>query len=154
MESLLGGDPTRARGWPAQDDGGPRRPLLDGRQPEHRHRHRRHDGTVVVAVDGEVDLCAAALFERSLAIARDTDAPAIVLDLDRVSFMDSAGLHVLLQFSTAERTRDRLSLTQGSRQVQRLLEITGVRRYLSFVRSPVPERNGRVAPAAVRLNRD
>jgi anti-sigma B factor antagonist len=112
------------------------------------------DGTVVVAVDGEVDLCAAPLFERSLAIARDTDAPAIVLDLDRVSFMDSAGLHVLLQFSTAEHTRDRLSLTQGSRQVQRLLEITGVRRYLSFVRSPVLGRNGRVAPAAVRLNRD
>ncbi len=101
-----------------------------------------HDGMVVVAVEGEVDLCAADVFARSLAIAEEMNPPAIVLDLDRVSFMDSAGLHVLLQFSTAERTRDRVSVTQGSPQVQRLLEVTGVRGYLSFVRSP----------AAVRLS--
>jgi anti-sigma B factor antagonist len=100
------------------------------------------DGMVLVAVEGEVDLCTADVFARSLAIAEEMDTPAIVLDLDRVSFMDSAGLHVLLQFSAAERTRDRVSVTQGSPQVQRLLEVTGVRRYLSFVRSP----------AAVRLN--
>ncbi len=99
-----------------------------------------HDGMVVVAVEGEVDLCAAALLARSLAIAQETDAPAIVLDLDRVSFMDSAGVHVLLQFSAAERTRDRLGVTQGAPQVQRLLEVTGVRRYLSFVPSPEPAR--------------
>ena len=98
----------------------------------------RHDGTVVVAVEGEVDLWAAALFAKSLAMAQETDAPAIVIDLDRVSFMDSAGLHMLLKFSTAECNRDRLSVTQGSAQVRRLIELTGARRYLSFVRSPVP----------------
>ena len=73
-----------------------------------------HDGTVVIAVVGEVDLWAAAEFASSLASAEESDAPAIVLDLDRVSFMDSAGLHVLLQFSTADRNRDRVSLTRGS----------------------------------------
>ena len=96
----------------------------------------RHDGMVVVAVEGDVDLFAAEAFARSLAIAEEMEAPTIVLDLDRVSFMDSAGLHVLLQFSTAERNRQRVSVTQGSPQVQRLLDVTGVRRYLSFVRSP------------------
>lgn len=106
------------------------------------------NGVVVVAVAGEVDLCAAALFARSLAVADKTDAPAIVVDLDRVSFMDSAGLHVLLQFSAAERTRERLSVTEGSPQVRRLLEVTGARRYLSFARSPAP------APAPVSVNGD
>lgn len=94
------------------------------------------DDVVTVAVEGEVDLCAAALFEESLAVAAATDVPAIVLDLDRVSFMDSAGVHVLLQFSISEGNRDRLSLIHVSSQVQRLLEATGVRRYLSFVPSP------------------
>jgi anti-anti-sigma regulatory factor len=42
---------------------------------------------------------------------RASRAPRIVLDLDRVSFMD----------------------TRGSPQVRRLLEITGMGRYLSFV---------------------
>jgi anti-sigma B factor antagonist len=97
-----------------------------------------HDDVVVVSVDGEVDLCSADLFARSLGAAANTNAPAIVLNLDRVSFMDSAGLHVLLKFSGAE--RDRLALTPGSPQVQRLLEVTGVRRYLSFVPAPEPAR--------------
>jgi anti-anti-sigma factor len=59
----------------------------------------------------------------------------IVLDLDRVSFMDSAGVHVLLRFAVSGRNRDRLVLSPGSPQVQRLLAVTGVRRYLSFVGS-------------------
>jgi anti-sigma B factor antagonist len=109
-----------------------------------------YDGLVIVSVEGEVDLSAAALFEESLAIAAATDAPAIVLDLDRVSFMDSAGVHVLLQFSLSDQNRDRLTLTRGSSQVQRLLEITGVRRYLSFGPSPAPERSG--GPPTERLH--
>lgn len=109
-----------------------------------------YDDLVVVSVEGEVDLCGAPLFEESLAIAAASDVPAIVLDLDRVSFMDSAGVHVLLQFSISEQNRDRLTLTRGSSQVQRLLEITGVRRYLSFGPSPAPERSG--APPTERLH--
>ena len=101
-----------------------------------------YDDLVIVSVEGEVDLCAAPLFEESLAIAAATDVPAIVLDLDRVSFMDSAGVHVLLQFSISEQNRNRLTLTRGSSQVQRLLEVTGVRRYLSFGPSPAPELGG------------
>ncbi len=97
-----------------------------------------YDDLVIVSVEGEVDLCAAPLFAESLEIAAATDVPAIVLDLDRVSFMDSAGVHVLLQFSISEQNRNRLTLTRGSSQVQRLLEVTGVRRYLSFGPSPAP----------------
>jgi anti-sigma B factor antagonist len=111
------------------------------------------DELVIVAVEGEIDLSAASLFEESLAIAGATDATAIVVDLDRVSFMDSAGVHVLLQFSVSEDNRDRLAVTRGSPQVRRLLEVTGVRRYLSFVsRSPVLTHNGDgAAMARLRL---
>lgn len=91
------------------------------------------DDAVVVMVEGEVDLFTAERFRTSLARAGASRAPAIVLDLDRVSFMDSAGMHVLLQFSISEQSRGRLSVTRGSPQVRRLLEITGVGRYLSFV---------------------
>lgn len=93
------------------------------------------DDAVVVVVEGEVDLSAAPEFEQSLVAAGASSAGSIVLDLDRVSFMDSAGVHVLLQFSLSEASGNRLVLTPGSRQVRRLLEVTGVRRYLSFVPS-------------------
>jgi anti-sigma B factor antagonist len=113
-----------------------------------------YEDVVIVSVEGEVDLSAARLFEESLAIAAATDVPAIVLDLDRVSFMDSAGVHVLLQFSISEQNRDRLTLTRGSSQVQRLLQITGVRRYLSFGPSPAPEPNGRRPTERLRITSD
>jgi anti-anti-sigma factor len=96
---------------------------------------REHDHALVVVVEGEVDLCAAEEFERVLATEPVSTARAIVLDLDRVSFMDSAGARVLVQFVMAEGNRDRLALTPGSRQVQRLFDVTGVRRHLSFVPS-------------------
>lgn len=91
------------------------------------------DGAVVVVVEGEVDLCAAPDFKESLARAGASAAQTIVVDLDRVSFMDSAGVHVLLQFSISEPCRDRVALTRSSPQVRRLLEVTGVYRYLTFV---------------------
>jgi anti-sigma B factor antagonist len=94
------------------------------------------DGMVVVALEGEFDLCAAPELEQILNRVAATDASSIVVDLDRVSFMDSAGVHVLLQFSLAPASGARLALTRGSRQVQRLFEITGVERYLPFVTEP------------------
>ena len=94
------------------------------------------DGVVVVVVEGEVDLSAVPDFIAGLGHAVASQAPAIVIDLDRVSFMDSAGVHALLRVSDAEGNRDRLAFTRGSPQVQRLLEVTGVRRHLSFVPSP------------------
>ncbi len=94
------------------------------------------DDVVVLVVEGELDLSAAPEFTGWLARVEDSPAPAIVIDLDRVSFMDSAGVHALLQFSVSERNRDRLTVTRGSPQVQRLLEVTGMTRYLSFAPSP------------------
>jgi anti-anti-sigma factor len=113
-----------------------------------------YDDMVIVAVEGEVDLCAAALFEESLAIAAATDAPSIVLDLDRVSFMDSAGVHVLLQFSISDQNRNRLTLRRASSQVQRLLEITGVRRYLTFGPSRSASHNGDQPTERLHLTSD
>ena len=94
------------------------------------------DDVVVLVVEGELDLSAAPDFTDWLARAGASPAPAIVVDLDRVTFMDSAGVHALLQFSVSERNRDRLGVTRGSPQVRRLLEVTGLARYLSFVPSP------------------
>lgn len=94
------------------------------------------DGVVVVVVQGEVDLYVAPKFEESLARAGASRAPSIVVDLDRVDFMDSAGVHVLLQFWNSCRIGTHLALTPGSPQVRRLLEVTGVRRYLPLAPSP------------------
>ena len=68
----------------------------------------------------------------------EAQAPAIVvLDLQDLQFVDSAGLRVILV--AHQRSRERgwdLAMTRGTEQVQRLFEIAGVGAHLRIVASP------------------
>jgi anti-anti-sigma factor len=94
------------------------------------------EDTLVVLVTGEVDLWTVHRLGDALAAAQASDARSIVVDLDRVSFMDSSGLHVLIQHAVADGMRSRLTVTNGSPQVRRLFEVSGVGRYLLFASPP------------------
>ena len=76
---------------------------------------------------GELDLTSAPRLQSELESSTVDAAEILVLDLDDVHFIDSAGLRVILAAHerTLERGR-RLALTPGSPQVQRLLSIAGV----------------------------
>jgi anti-anti-sigma factor len=92
------------------------------------------DGIVYVAVDGELDLATAALLEAALAEAEATAATSVVVDLGRVPFIDSAGLEVLLRArDRSDKDGQRLRLTAGTPQVQRLFEVCGVLDELPFL---------------------
>jgi anti-anti-sigma factor len=91
------------------------------------------DRCLVVVVEGELDLSTARLLDQELARAKATQAPTIVIDLARVDFIDSSGLHVLIKHACSDQGRQRVRLTRGSPQVQRLFEITGALDYLPFV---------------------
>jgi anti-anti-sigma factor len=81
---------------------------------------------VVVAVAGELDLTNAHELEERLAALIDVDDVSLVLDLNRLLFIDSAALHVL--FRLARRLgRDRFTLVfnQGA-AVARTLAIVGI----------------------------
>lgn len=91
----------------------------------------RRDGSLVLIVEGELDISTSNVLDAALAQALSTDALSIVVDLHAVSFIDSTGLHVLI--SHAEQSRPRIHLTKGSPQVQRLFKLTGTLDYLPFV---------------------
>ena len=60
----------------------------------------------------------------------------VVLDLDDVHFIDSAGLRVVLAAHERKVERgQRLALTPGSPQVQRLFSIAGVSGHLQTIAS-------------------
>jgi anti-sigma B factor antagonist len=90
---------------------------------------------IILIVEGEVDLTSSSMLEERLREAEAADAPLVIVDLDRVSFMDLSGLHVLVSHVGRVGSGDRLRLTHGSRQVRRLLEITGMQDRLPFVSS-------------------
>lgn len=90
------------------------------------------DGSLVVAVHGELDIATSPLLDEALTRARRTDAARILIDLSGVSFIDSTGLHVLINHARAEGIRGRIRLTKWSSQVQRVVELSGTMDHLPF----------------------
>jgi anti-sigma B factor antagonist len=76
---------------------------------------------------GELDIATVAMLETEFeaAYTDDDGETIIVLDLRRLEFIDSTGIHLLLR--VAERcTDDQLRVIGGPPALQRLLEITGI----------------------------
>lgn len=92
--------------------------------------------TRVIEVDGQIDLYSAPQFkERTLRVI-DAGAERVIVDLSRVSFMDSTGLGVLVG------ARKRLSAANGDLllvvadpEIDRLFEITGLDGVFQIYRS-------------------
>ena len=89
---------------------------------------RPRPGTVLLAVDGEIDTLTAARLQAGLdeAVAAGTDGSRIVVDLSGVTFLASSGLAVLI--GAARRLAglgSRLHLVAASRAVTRPLQVTG-----------------------------
>ena len=91
------------------------------------------DDAVVLVVEGELDLSTAPLLAERLTAAEATDAPLVIVDLDRVSFMDSSALHVLVSHALTNGGHERVRLTRGSRQVRRVFEVVGMFDRLPFI---------------------
>jgi len=80
-----------------------------------------------LAVAGEIDCVTAPQLQDAVMFALQRGAGSIHLDLAKVTFMDTAGVHVLV--AAVRRSRlmgGHLGLTSSSRPVRRLLSLTGV----------------------------
>ena len=94
----------------------------------------RDGDAAFVSVSGEVDVATAHELGAQVARAEATDAELIVIDLSRVTFMDSTGLRALLEADARSRENGaRLRVTQPSAQVRRLFELTGAETRLPFL---------------------
>jgi anti-sigma B factor antagonist len=83
-----------------------------------------------VAPQGELDIATAELLEAELAGAQTSDADTIVLDLSGLTFIDSTGLRIVLDFN--ERC-ERLRVIAGAPAVERLLDVVGLRERLPLI---------------------
>ncbi|HWH11871.1 MAG TPA: STAS domain-containing protein [Solirubrobacteraceae bacterium] len=92
------------------------------------------DNGVRVVVEGELDLSTAPLLDAALIATEATPATTITLDIDGVSFIDSTGLRTLLEaHARSQQDGNRIRLTRGSPQAQRLFALAAVDDVLPFV---------------------
>ena len=85
------------------------------------------DDEVRLTLTGELDRMVAEKFSRALRDAELSDAPRIVVDAAELTFMDSAGLALLLQAARrAGSAGRRLHVANPSHPIRRLLEIAAM----------------------------
>jgi anti-anti-sigma factor len=91
------------------------------------------DGVHRLMLSGELDLASTPLLEEAVSSLDGEGISAVVLDLSRLSFMDSTGVRATLDtHELCERRGYRFSLVPGPAQVQRLFELTGLLDVLPF----------------------
>ncbi len=101
------------------------------------------DDACVIRTQGDLNFATAPALEDALLHALDSGTASIVLDLGRVSFIDSMGLRVLVWAANQSREDgDRLRIDCGSGPVRRMMELKPLDRRLPLIagrhRTPLP----------------
>jgi len=90
----------------------------------------------ILEVEGEIDAHTAPQLKSAIGTLLDEEKSALVVDLERVTFMDSTGLGVLVSALKRVREMDgELRIVCTRRAILRVLEITGLDKVLSLYSS-------------------
>ncbi|MDA0162153.1 STAS domain-containing protein [Solirubrobacter ginsenosidimutans] len=96
---------------------------------------RRVGDAIVVAPAGEIDLATVDDLQAAVDAAAG-ESEQVVLDLREVTFIDSAGLRLVLQSSRAIAG---FGVVRGSREVQRVFDLVGLDDRLTMLDRPPGE---------------
>lgn len=98
---------------------------------------RAYDGSVIIALAGELDISSIAQFEQAFEAVQAAQAKRVVIDFTELQFVDSTGLSAIVG-AMAESERAAISLVScGIRgQVEQILDLTGIRPRLQEVDRP------------------
>lgn len=94
----------------------------------------RHEDSARLRLTGELDLDTTPILEAEITALRETGSRSLVLDLSGLEFIDSSGLHCILECE-AESRQDGFSiaLIQGPPAIRRIFELTNTDTLLRFV---------------------
>lgn len=96
---------------------------------------------------GELDLATVAALDQALCEQLEAGFTCLVLDLSRLTFIDSTGIHLIVRYQQRlEADGRQFTLIPGPSQVQRTLKITGLVDRLPF------SDNGGVAATPARAS--
>lgn len=85
--------------------------------------------SVIVAIEGELDIATAADLQEHIRTAIDDHGPWLILDLSALEFMDSSGLNVIISAYRNIRERNgSLSLAHLNERVTKIVRMVGLHR--------------------------
>jgi anti-anti-sigma factor len=99
---------------------------------------RRDEGRTIIELHGELDAATAGRVDAYLDDALQAGERRVVIDLQHVAFIDSAGIGAIVRSLKRVRAADgELSLRSPSVVAQHALEISGVSELVAIVTDPV-----------------
>jgi anti-anti-sigma factor len=91
------------------------------------------DGVFRIEASGELDLAGAPALARQLALALESPASEVRLDLGQLEFIDSSGIREIVRaHCECDRSGRRFRVVRGSGQVAQVINITGLDEVLHF----------------------
>lgn len=85
--------------------------------------------SVIVAVEGELDIATTNDLQEHIRSAIDDHGPWLILDMSRLDFMDSSGLNVIINAYRTVRERDgALALAALNERVTKVVRLVGLHR--------------------------
>ena len=97
----------------------------------------RNGSSAWVRPAGDLDLDTVHRVESALAELREEGCGSLVLDLRRLTFMDSTGLRLVIRWHAAAREQGfRFAVVPGSEVVQRVFRLTGMDAHLTLAEPP------------------
>lgn len=90
------------------------------------------EDATILALKGEIDICAATEFKEALLGSIAGGSRRIVVDAAKVTFMDSSGLSVLIAGEQRLRALGGSLAVVASHNVERLLKVAGLRDFLAL----------------------
>ena len=90
--------------------------------------HVRKKDVIVVRLEGELDQCSASPIRRDLdMLLQDPSVRHLVLDMQKMPFMDSSGIGVILgRYRTLSLRGGSVSVMHMSPQVKRIYDLSGM----------------------------
>src|SRR5881397_4268764 len=96
----------------------------------------QRDGVAVLTLRGEIDVYTAPRMRQAIVDLVDAGSRNIVIDMEKVDFLDSTGLGVLVEGLKRVRTRGGdLSLVVTQDKIVKIFEITGLNKAFSLYAS-------------------
>lgn len=90
---------------------------------------RVENRSVIVAVEGELDIATADDLREHIQVAIDDHGPWLILDLSALDFMDSSGLNVIINaYRTVRDTDGALALAALNERVTKVVRLVGLHR--------------------------
>ena len=91
----------------------------------------RQDGTLIARADGRIDGANAREFQVALEGAIDPSDSSVILDLENLSYISSAGLRVILMTAkTLQRQKAKFAICSLSPSIKEVFQISGFDRII------------------------